>query len=204
MNQQTLTALGSRLEGTASNLPGPPLAKAGLPAAAPPASSAFEVASNDHLKRMFATGIIVLFLSLQGAATFAFIDKLLWPFMDYPMYSWPRKEGDTIDRFHLFGILEDSTDVPIRAEDLDLNFWEFLWGPIDAMRKGELASLSTYAQEYQAHHGRRVVGFRLENHAFVMTRTGVKTAQPQVVRTLSVPAVDKAGDATVSQHDTHQ
>ena len=42
----------------------------------------------------------------------------IYPFLDYPMYSTPKYEGDSFDRYWVFGISENSNQVRILPKDI--------------------------------------------------------------------------------------
>ncbi len=144
----------------------------------------------ERAKKTIASLIILSCLTLQAIATFGAIQKLGWPFINYPMYSGPpRYEGDVINnRYFIFGTLEDSTEVPILAQDLHLHFHELLWGPVEDMLKGRIESLYGYVQLYESRYHRRLTSLRLENHPLVLKRNRVVEEPIQVVKIVHLDA----------------
>ena len=128
--------------------------------------------------------VILIFLGLQTIALLGLYRGRLWPFVDYPMYRHPHYEGDSIDRYFLFGISEDNTEMPISAEDLGLNFWKFLWGFVPAVVEDRREQIEVYIDFYRTRHNKVLLGLRLENHPLVLSRNGLSPAPVQVVKTI--------------------
>ena len=131
-----------------------------------------------------ASVVIVTVLLSQGVATFRGIERLGWPFVSYPMYSWPHRWGETINRYALFGILQDGTEVPVTADDLNMNFWEHLWGPVDAVRKNKLDTLRYYLAHDRHLNNRVVVSVRLENRPLLFTPHGAEELPLKTVKVI--------------------
>lgn len=140
-----------------------------------------------------ASAVICGILGLQTLASFRIdvgpVERSPWmyPFMDYPMYSWARAEGDSIHRYYLYAILPDSSETFVSAEDLGLDFWLYRSGPVRAARRRNTAELRVYAEEYERHHRRSVIGFRLENRPVLVTRDGAEPAEPFTVSSVLLP-----------------
>jgi hypothetical protein len=106
---------------------------------------------------------------------------LLWPFIDYPMYSHPNYLGDDIKQYVIVGILPDSTEVRIQAEDLGLNYWIFMYGFKEALRKSDRQDIKNFIQLYESRNNKKLIGVRLENHPLILTKEGVEPGEPKVV-----------------------
>ena len=122
----------------------------------------------------------------QGLATFAMIEHLGWPFVSYPMYSWPHHYGEMINRYALFGTLESGEEVPITADDLNMNFWEYLWGPVAAVRKNEVNAVLNYLAHDRHLNSRRVVSIRLEDNPLVFTAHGAQELPRKTVNVIAL------------------
>lgn len=108
-----------------------------------------------------------------------------WPFLDYPMYSLPRFEGDEIGRPLLVGIEPDSTEVEIEPHDLGLNFFPYIRGPIRAVRYGHHGAAQLYRELYEERQGVRVVGFEIEERPIVITRAGYRPGPPKRIASMT-------------------
>lgn len=147
------------------------------------------------------SGVIVFFLVFQGLATFRVLcppenikslsflrvgcPPTLWPFIDYPMYFVPHYEGEKIPQLKVVGTLVDGTNVEIQAEDLHLTFWlyqDFL----QAVDQGDPEVLHNYVELYQNYHGVELASLRLENNPIVISRDGMKSGTPGVVREIDL------------------
>lgn len=141
---------------------------------------------DDRVKKDSVSAVIIVFLAMQGAVSFASIEKLGWPFVNYPMYSWAHHFGETVDRYTLVGILEDGTEAPILAEDLHLNFWEYLWGPVEALKKGYPEKLKSFLPADGRFKGRLLTSVRLENRAVRFTKSGPSFEESRTVRVMTL------------------
>jgi len=153
------------------------------------------------------SGIILLFLVLQAGMTFrvfcppkplGFLSFLrvgcapkLWPFVDYPMYSIPRHQGDKINQYFVFGILEDNREVLIQPHDLDLNFWIFEDQVIDAIRKKNQEQIRRSAILYQSIKHQKLLGFRLEDRPLMIGREGAKAGTVKTLRTIRLDQLEE-------------
>ncbi len=140
--------------------------------------------NREHGRKLLISGVILIILGLQGIATFRSIERLGWPFVSYPMYSWPHHWGETINRYALFGTLENGTVVPITADDLNMNFWEYLWGPAEAVRKNKVTDLRRYLAHDQHLNSRLMVEVRLENRPVSFTAHGADELPPKTVNVI--------------------
>jgi hypothetical protein len=70
--------------------------------------------------------VIVAVLGLQLFAVLARPGKWTWPFIDYPMYSHSRHEGDrVVARHFVFATTVDGKEVPITPKDLGVVIWVY-------------------------------------------------------------------------------
>ena len=148
--------------------------------------------------------IIVIFLVLQAVAAFRILclpkslsffsflriscPPALYPFLDYPMYSEPHREGDKIGQFSVVGILEDSTEIPILPEDLGLNFWLFRSVFMEALLQDKRDELRSFIKIYHARHRKQLTGLRLENRRWFISREGLREAPSQVFKSVHFDA----------------
>jgi hypothetical protein len=120
---------------------------------------------------------------------------MLWPFLDYPMYCLPHHKGDALDRYFVFGTLEDSTEVPIFPEDLGLHFWQFYGqsqqiGVVVALLRENNKLIKTYVELYQSRHNKRLLGLRLENHPLILSREGANPGPRQVLKRIQFNTIN--------------
>ena len=145
--------------------------------------------STEQLRRVAASVVIVGVLTLQVVVANPFArlirgrDGYLWPFLTYPMYDRPHYPGEAVHQYHLVGVLAGGRDVEIAPEDLNLNFWEFLWGPLKAMLHNETTAIRQYADFYQDKHWERLHGLRLTDEPVLVTREGPRPGTRQIVAT---------------------
>ena len=110
----------------------------------------------------------------------------LWPFVDYPMYSKAKYEGNPIHRLRVIGVLDDSTEIQILAEDLGMGHWHFQ-GFIRALRRGTPPDeIRWFVDSYHQRTERTLRSLRLENHPLAFSREGVAPAPKVVVATVNV------------------
>lgn len=70
--------------------------------------------------------VIVGVLGLQSFAVLARTGKWTWRFIDYPMYSDSRQDGDRIvARYFVFGTTADGREVAIEPRDLGVVLWVY-------------------------------------------------------------------------------
>lgn len=142
------------------------------------------------VKQGAASALIVVILSVQGAAIAGRVSWTLWPFTDYPMYARVYHEGDLVHRYYLVGLLPSGEEIEVTAEDLGLNFWKFDAGPVRALRRlGEDSGVSgvrlaEFRRIYEARRGRRLSGFRLEDHPVCVERRRITELPVEIIGTL--------------------
>jgi len=107
----------------------------------------------------------------------------IWPFLDHPMFRLARYPGDRLDRHYLFGILEDSTEVPIPAGDIP--YWQFRV-LLNRVAEGDSEKLAEFVERWQRQHQRRLQGLRLENHPLVFTGSAIEEGPREIVSDVSL------------------
>ena len=105
----------------------------------------------------------------------------LWPFIDYPMYSYAKNEGSGIKQYSAFGILPDSTEVPIIAEDLGLDYWVFNYGFIASLRQKNYQDIKKFAQLYQKINKQELISIRLENKPLILSIDSIEPGEKEIV-----------------------
>jgi len=98
------------------------------------------------------------------------------------MYSRAHYPGDSIDQYALFGVLEDSTEVRILPEDLGLNHFQFVRGPVAAIHSDRTEELEVFMQLYDGVQDNQLIGLRLEHQLVILLEQGFKTLSPRTVR----------------------
>lgn len=136
--------------------------------------------------------MILIVLGLQGVATFFSVYSNLWPFKNYPMYTYPVPKDSQMDRYSVFAVY-GAAAIPLRPHDMGLNNVKF--------RDGFLALLRGYTgdardraklEEYLALYARWSGGerarwygplraLRLENNPLFLTPQGPAAAPPTTV-----------------------
>ena len=142
--------------------------------------------------------IILASLAFQGTVAVASIERLAWPFVNYPMYSAPHHQGEAINRYVLVGRFDDGTTAVIHPNELGLSFWEWLDGPVRAIRHqafdgSDRKQLEALRQLYQGRYGRRLAGLRLENHALLLERQGAIPQPPRVLNEMTFDNFGRGG-----------
>jgi hypothetical protein len=129
--------------------------------------------------------VISVVLMVQTAAAFDLFPRLVsrpshvfWPFLSYPMYRTAHYEGAVIERYRVFGRTENGAEVELEPADFGLNFRKFQDIAVVALRRHDLPQVTTIAEIYRARSGRRLVAMRLERHGPVLTREGLRSAEP--------------------------
>lgn len=115
----------------------------------------------------------------------------LWPFIDYPMYSYPKYLGNGINQYFMFGILEDSSEVRLLPEDLGLDYWVFLYGFKDSLRLEKRDWLNKFAEIYEKRHGKKLIGFRLEDRPLILGNKEVKQGETKVLKDLRIEELEE-------------
>ena len=115
----------------------------------------------------------------------------IYPFLDYPMYSTPKYEGDSFDRYWVFGISENSNQVRILPKDIGGNFWLFQKNFVSAIQKNDKEKISQYVELYQSSNPNNLVKVRLENHPLVLSSEGLYPGKTQVIETVKLKTLQE-------------
>ena len=115
----------------------------------------------------------------------------LWPFIDYPMYSYPKYLGSDIKQYKIYGILSNSTKVRILPEDLGINYWIFLYGLKEALRNEDIQDIKNFIQLYETKNKQKLMGIQLENHPLILTETGVILGTPEIVTNITAKHLEE-------------
>jgi hypothetical protein len=159
-------------------------------------------AGRQSLALGLATAVILFFLFFQAIVTFRVVcppmsitqlssfrilcAPALFPFLDYPMYKEPHYKGEKIQDVHLYGVLDDSTEVEILPEDLRMNLWMFQLF-LFAIDQDNIEEINFYTNLYEEMHKADLVGLRLENHPYVLADEGLVQGAPEVIKVYSLP-----------------
>jgi len=137
--------------------------------------------------------VIAVVLLLQLVATFDMYPRLVsrqshlfWPFMDYPMYRYPRYEGTVIERYRVLGRATDGSQVDVTPEDLGLNDRRFRDVLIAAVRQRDMSRAAAFAELYKVRTGIQLVGMRVERYGDILTRDGLKPGPSVQVAEISL------------------
>ena len=151
------------------------------------------------LLQVFVSIFIIGVLSVQFLVSVAKEDWY-WPFIDYPMYSGHLyNDGDRIvARLNVYAVHSDGSEVMLQPEDIGTTeFWVYnssfaapLLSHEGEEGRSELASrIVAFVEHYELKSGRQVVELRVEDSAALVTKEGMKPAEPEVLRILSLSPV---------------
>jgi hypothetical protein len=101
------------------------------------------------------------------------------------MFQMARYPGDRLDRLFLFGVLEDSTEVPIPAGDIP--YWQFRI-LLNRVAEGDSEKIAEFVEGWQRQHQQRLQGLRLENHPLVFTGPSLADGPREIVNDVSLAA----------------
>jgi hypothetical protein len=87
-----------------------------------------------------------------------------------------------LDQPLVFGILEDFTEVQILPKDLGLNLKSFRHGLVFALHQGNEEAIRKYVESLQRRRFKKLTALRLENHRWVLSKTGLKLGQIEVLK----------------------
>jgi hypothetical protein len=156
--------------------------------------------SSDYKGKTFLTSLAIaailglqLYASLLSANLAARVPALqkvrapnTWPFLDHYMFRVPHYPGDPVDRYLLFGLLEDSTEVEIRPRDVGIGGYH-LEDVISAIREDDLQRAVEVAGLWEDRNRKRLIGLRIEYHPATFTPAGLEERPPEVVKTVALP-----------------
>lgn len=121
------------------------------------------------MSRVHGVSLLSLFIfavvATQAVASFGGLHPYrYWPFLSYPMYNHAHQAGEAVPEFSLVAIDGAGHEYPLKPEDLNLDFWRTLRGPVRAARKGDTRLVLGYLEPFEHRTGVRVMAVRLENH----------------------------------------
>jgi hypothetical protein len=148
--------------------------------------------TTEKIGRGFATLVIVACLGLQTVAIINEVapfenPKVLWPFLNYPMFKRVHGKDEPVNQYVLLGIRADASEVELRANSSGLSF-ENWRGLLAAMRRGDSSRLKLYAGLIRQSEGPALVGLRLENHPLLPGKHGPIALPSSVVSTAGLDA----------------
>ncbi len=157
--------------------------------------------------RSAATLAILALIGVQSIAIAFKIKIVLWPFMDYPMFSVTQYEGDPIEvEPRVFAILDDGSEAQMTHEDVGLITWTFAAfirtalansGPIvptdDSGTPDQDAriNLDNLVQLYNERHESKLTGIRIESSPWIITRNGGQETTPKVLAEIDLTSEPK-------------
>lgn len=125
--------------------------------------------------------VILTVLSFQTAADILRTDYM-WPFLDYPMYSYSRHEGQRlVVRYDVYGTTSDGAEVEIAPKDLGMYWFPFRRTFLADIFRGDREKIAAYLDEYRKRHGKEIVALRVEDRAIIVTREEINLAPPPTV-----------------------
>jgi hypothetical protein len=167
---------------------------------------------SNRLAAPLTSGVILTFLTLQGAATFRIVcppeaqfpslssfrilcAPALYPFLDYPLYAPPHYEGETIGWTLVFAQTEEMTERPVTARDLGVSAYRFEKAFLRAI-EGDHAAVHEYINLYQRKYGGNLVGFRVVRQPLILSREGIKRGPRDVLGSFRTEAPEKPDGRT--------
>jgi hypothetical protein len=99
------------------------------------------------------------------------------------MYSETFQKGEVLPVFGLTGVSEEGVRIPIRATDLNFDFWEYLRGPIDAATGGNGRALRAFISPFAQRSSIRLQSVQLVRTPYVLSGNGVERRADEVVTT---------------------
>jgi hypothetical protein len=131
------------------------------------------------LPKALLSAVIIGLIGVQTVASFGGLHRFrYWPFLSYPMYNQVHFRGEPLPRYSLVAIRDDGQETPVTAEDLRLDFWKYLRGPVRAAQHDDARTLLRQFQMYEHRAGCRVMAVRLVNHP-VRLENGRLVALPE-------------------------
>lgn len=127
-----------------------------------------------------------------------------WPFINYPMYSGIKREGDRLDVYYpVFATFEDASEKQIVPSDLEINVFTFQKVFVAAIlcavhgdkpsaypkrkcKEGELSRVKDMLMTYEARAGQRIVRLRVEDYPLIFTRDGPAKAPAKTLEVLDL------------------
>lgn len=118
-------------------------------------------------------------------------DPALWPFMSYPMYSYPKYAGNAIKQYEIIGTLADGSEVAIMPEDLGINYWIYMYAFKEAMRKKKYQDIKSFVELYETKHQQKLVSIRLEYTPLILSKKDVTSEQKEIVTDIKIEELEE-------------
>lgn len=144
--------------------------------------------------RLLISAFVFAVLGLQAYAVAVQIKWRSWPFIDYPMYQFPRYEGERLMvEWPLYAVFDDGSEVRVKYKDFDIaTYWKYFFGVIRVITEdkfdedGKRAQLAYIPEKLETMTGKRVVELRIEADPWILTRNGpVEASDGEVIDRLS-------------------
>ena len=113
-------------------------------------------------------------------------DPSLWPFMSYPMYSYPKYTGNKIKQYAIFGTLVDKSEVRILPKDLGLNYWIFMYGFKEAIRLENSQDIINFVHLYETKNDKKISIVKLKIYPLEITKDGLIERPIEVIKEFKI------------------
>lgn len=125
--------------------------------------------------------VIVTVLSFQLAANVLRTD-FMWPFLDYPMYSYSRQEGERlVVEYIVYGTTPDGTEVTIKPKDFGMGWFLFRLTFLADIFRNDLNRIAIYLDDYRKRYGKTFTALRIEDRALIVMRDKIDLSPPPEV-----------------------
>lgn len=106
-----------------------------------------------------------------------------WPIIDYPMYEFSHQAGEYVISQRTLEVVhrDDSVDR-LTAEDLGLNFWNFLY-LTGRLQRGNVAAMQQLMEIYD--RGSELSKVRVFSPPVILTKQGAAKAEPKLLGELT-------------------
>jgi hypothetical protein len=124
--------------------------------------------------------IILFYLVLQFLTGFSILpnsERYYWPFLYYPMYGKPHFEGDTMDQYTVYGLLEKGDAVPIKFHDLGFPWRQFFDKSVDKILKNDTAEIEKVRQLYEKNQGVPLKGISIKVKKWKLKKNGIDVSE---------------------------
>ena len=108
-------------------------------------------------------------------------DPILWPFMSYPMYSYPKYEGGSIKQYSIVGTLSNGQEVKITPENLGINYWIFMYGLKESLRKNKVEDVKDFARLYEEKNKGKLSSIRLISNPLILSKKEINPGLPKII-----------------------
>lgn len=147
--------------------------------------------------RLLISVLVSGLLLLQAYAVAFQIKWRSWPFIDYPMYQFPRYEGERLMiEWPLYAEFTDGSEMRVKHEEMGIaNYWKYFHGVVSVLRQDAIDEnekrqrLSYIPRKLEAMTGKQVAELRLEADPWMLTRDGpVEASRGEVIARLTFPS----------------